>query len=102
MKGFENVLNVNLGLNPDRLFLIRVTLPENYASDAVVSRFYRSVEDRLSIRRLKASLALAQCAAFVPNYFAVMGILFIGGRVFEERDNVPAPFSADGSSAINR
>jgi putative ABC transport system permease protein len=118
MKSFRKVLEVNPGFRADRLVAMRIALPPNYDADEVVARFYRSAQERLSalpgvsaatmVNRLPISggegngdiaiedrtsaegeLGASTIRGVMPNYFAVMGIPLVRGRMFDEHDNAP-------------
>jgi putative ABC transport system permease protein len=118
MKSFRKVLEVNPGFRTDRLATLRIALPPSYDADEVVARFYRNVQERLSVvpgvsgatlvNRLPISggegngdiaiedrtsaegeLGASTVRGVMPNYFSVMGISLVRGRMFDVRDNVP-------------
>jgi predicted permease len=120
MKSFRKVFEVNPGFRVDRLVTLRVGLPANYDTDPAVNKFYRRLEDRLAnlpgvsgatiVSQLpitggegngdiaiegrpsaEGELGASTFRRILPNYFSVMGIPLVRGRLFEDRD--------DGSSS---
>jgi putative ABC transport system permease protein len=118
LKSFRKVLDVNPGFQADRLVTMRINLPVEYDSEAVVTRFYRRLQERLPVLPGVAGATLASqmpisggegngdiaiedkpsaegelgaCTIrrVMPNYFAVMGIPMVQGRMFDERDAAP-------------
>jgi putative ABC transport system permease protein len=118
VKSFRKVLEVNPGFRTDRLATLRVALPPSYDADEAVARFYRNLQQRLSVlpgvsgativNRLPISggegngdiaiedrtsaegeLGASTVRGVMPNYFTVMGIPLVRGRMFDERDNAP-------------
>jgi len=116
MKSFRRVLDVNPGFRVDSLLTLRLALPPDYDSDQKVNAFYRRLNERLSslpgvsgvtfVSQLPISggegngdiaiegrpsaegeLGASTFRRVMPNYFGVMGIPLVRGRVLEERDS---------------
>jgi putative ABC transport system permease protein len=115
LRSFHRLFEVNPGFRTERLVTLRIGLPLNYDSDASVNAFYRQVQDRLSVlpgvsastivSRLpitggegngdiaiegrpsaEGELGASTFRNVMPNYFDVMGIPLVRGRVLEDRD----------------
>jgi putative ABC transport system permease protein len=115
MRSFHRLFEVNPGFRIERLVTLRIGLPLNYDSDASVNAFYRQVQDRLSVLpgvsastigsqlpitggegngdiaiegrpSAEGELGASTFRNVTPNYFDVMGIPLVRGRVLEDRD----------------
>jgi putative ABC transport system permease protein len=115
MRSFHRLFEVNPGFRTERLVTLRMGLPLEYDSDAAVNAFYRQVQSRLSVlpgvsaativSRLpitggegngdiaiegrpsaEGELGATTLRDVMPNYFDVMGIPLVRGRVLEDRD----------------
>lgn len=115
LKSFRKVLDVNPGFRPERLVTMRISLPASYDSDASVIQFYHLLEERLPVLPAVAGATLGSrmpisggegngdiaiegrasaegelgTSTFrnvMPNYFGVMGIPLVRGRMFDPRD----------------
>jgi putative ABC transport system permease protein len=115
IKSFRRVMDVNPGFRVAGLVTMRIALPVNYDSDAAVNRFYRELEQRLrEVPGVSAATIVSQLPitggegngdieiegrpsaegqlgastvrGVIPNYFSVMGIPLLRGRLLEERD----------------
>jgi hypothetical protein len=129
-RSFRRVIEVDPGFRRDGLVTMRIALPINYDSDAVVNRFYRELQKRLTalpgvaavtlVRQLPISggegngdlaiegrpsaegeLGASTVRGVLPNYFAIMGIPLVKGRMLDERDNASSlhPVLIDASFA---
>jgi predicted permease len=115
MRSFHRVFEVNAGFRTEGLVTLRVGLPVNYDSEVSVNAFYRQMQDRLSVlpgvkaatiaSRLPISggegtgdidiegqpsaegeLGGTTFCSVMPNYFDVMGIPLVRGRVLTDSD----------------
>ncbi len=116
LKSFRRVFEVDPGFRTDSLITLRVSLPLNYDSDAQVNGFYRQLKQRLSVLpgvsgatvvsqlpisggegngdiaiegtpSAEGELGASTFRRVMPDYFGVMGIRLVRGRVFDERDD---------------
>jgi putative ABC transport system permease protein len=119
LKSFRRVLDVNPGFRTESLVTMRVELPSSYKTLPAVTGFYRRLSERMTavpgisattiVNRLPISggegngditiegrpsgdgeLGGSTFRHVMPNYFAVMGIPVVRGRVFEDRDDPSA------------
>ena len=115
-KTLRNILDVDAGFRTDRLITMRLGLPATYKEDPQILNFYRNLSERLqSLPGISGATVVSSLpisggegtrdiniegrpsppgslggASFhrpLPNYFQVMGIPLLRGRVFEERDD---------------
>jgi putative ABC transport system permease protein len=109
MRSFHRLFEVSPGFRTERLVTLRIGLPLNYDSDASVNTFYRQVQDRLSVLpgvsaatiasqlpitggegkgrpSAEGELGASTFRNVMSNYFDVMGIPLVRGRVLEDRD----------------
>jgi len=114
---FRRVLDVQPGFRTDNLITMRVNLPGSYDSVAAVTQFYKRAYEGLAalpgvtgatlVNRLpitgqesngdiniegRASgageLGASTFRRVMPNYFNVLGIPLVRGRVFDDRDGI--------------
>ena len=115
IKSFRSVMSIDPGFRTDGLVTMRIGLPTNYDSDAAVNGFYRQLEQRLqAVPGVSAATIVSQlpisggegngdiaiegrpsaegelgASTFrqvLPNYFPVMGIPLVRGRLLDDRD----------------
>jgi putative ABC transport system permease protein len=115
-KSFRRVLQVAPGFRTENLMTMRLRLPPSYRTVAEVRQFYTRAADRMAgvpgvrgatlVSRLPISggesngdiniegrpavsgeLGISTFRRVLPNYFAVMGIPLVRGRVFDDRDD---------------
>ncbi len=115
IKSFRRVMSIDPGFRTDGLVTMRIALPTNYDSDAAVNGFYRRLEQRLqAVPGVSAATIVSQLPisggegngdiaiegrpsaegelgastfrGVIPNYFPVMGIPLVRGRLLEDRD----------------
>jgi putative ABC transport system permease protein len=115
-KSFRRVVEVNPGFRADSLVTMRVELPDSYKTVPMVAAFYRRINEQISaipgisaetlVNRLPISggegngditiegrpsgdgeLGTSTFRRIMPNYFSVMGIPLIRGRVLDDFDD---------------
>ena len=115
MRSFHRLFEVNPGFRTEQLVTLRIGLPATYDSDAAVNTFYRQAQERLSVLpgvkgatlasqlpitggegngdiaiegrpSAEGELGATTFRNVMPNYFDVMGIPLMRGRVLEARD----------------